>query len=288
MTKAAAEAPRARRALGFVLAAVLAGAGPASASEPRCKGSENVEEFRYSWRLRGGIRLVAGLVIPTSGVGNLRNTYPAAGEHLIHSELRITAPGRKQGGFYAYESEMDAAGTRTLMTHHAYEWGKKSRSERTLFDYEKGLARIRKETPEEVWNRVKKLPDREEPFRDILTAIHHLRQNVHVIDKPLQTIIYSDGKEYPVVIRPGVRRTFMISGQGVPTRGLEIVDAPGGKKWPGGVKVWFSDDGRRIPVRIEIRQSIASLQLDLQSVEACRMHAAGGDAAGLQRFAAGR
>jgi hypothetical protein len=51
--------------------------------------------------------------------------------------------------------------------------------------------------------------------------------------------------------------------------GFEIVDAPGGKKWPGGVKVWVSDDERRIPFRIEILQSMASLQLDLQSVESC-------------------
>ena len=35
------------------------------------------------------------------------------------------------------------------------------------------------------------------------------------------------------------------------------------------MSVWVSDDQRRIPFRIEIQQSMASLQLDLQSVEAC-------------------
>jgi hypothetical protein len=33
--------------------------------------------------------------------------------------------------------------------------------------------------------------------------------------------------------------------------------------------VWLSEDQRRIPFRIEIEESVASLQLDLQSVESC-------------------
>ena len=44
---------------------------------------------------------------------------------------------------------MDDDAAKTLMTYHGYAWGKKSRNERTIFDYVKGLARIRKETPEE-------------------------------------------------------------------------------------------------------------------------------------------
>lgn len=244
-------------------------AAPAFATDLNCRGEENVEEFRYSWRLRGGVRFLAGLVFPTSGVGNLRTVYPSGTDGSIHSELLITAPNGKQGGYYAYESDMDEGGAKTLMTYHGYAWGKKSRNERTIFDYVKRLARIRKQTPDEVQDRVKKLPESDEQFRDILTAIHYLRQNAPSITKPMQTTIYSDGKEYPVIFRPGLRRTFVIAGQQTAARGFEIVDAPGGKKWPGGVKVWLSDDERRIPFRIEIQQSVASLQLDLQSVEAC-------------------
>ena len=33
--------------------------------------------------------------------------------------------------------------------------------------------------------------------------------------------------------------------------------------------MWLSEDERRIPFRIEIAESFASLQLDLQSIEAC-------------------
>jgi hypothetical protein len=247
----------------LVLALVMVVSGSARAADLTCNNIGNTEEFRYSWRLRGGVRFLAGLMFPTSGVGNLRNTY---GDKM-HSELLITAPNGKQGGFYEYQSDIDSHG-KTLMTSHGYAWGSKSRSEKTVFDYVKGQARIRKQTPEEVENRVKKLPEQED-FRDILTAIHYLRQNADTIVKPVQTVVYSDGKEYPVIFKPGERKVFKIEGRQTAARAFEIVDAPGGRKWPGGVTVWLTSDDRRVPVRIEIQQSLAALQLDLQKVESC-------------------
>ena len=223
----------------------------------------SVEEFRYSWRLRGGVRLLAGLMFPTSGVGNLRTTF---GGETIHSELLITAPNGRQGGFYAYESQMDER-AKTLMTYHGYAWGKKSRNERTVFDYVKRLARIRKQTPEEVENRVKQLPAETNEYRDILTAIYFLRQNAKTMSGPMQTTVYTDGRAYPVIFRPGDSKPFVVEGKSVNARAFHIVDAPGGKKWSGGVTVWVTNDERRVPVRIEIQQSIASLQLDLQKIE---------------------
>jgi hypothetical protein len=222
----------------------------------------SVEEFRYSWRLKGGVRFLAGLMFPTTGVGNLRTTFG----DTIHSELLITAPNGKAGGFYAYESQMDGS-AKTLTTEHGYAWGSKSRNERTVFDYVKGLARIRKQTPEETYTHVKKLPGTADQYRDILTAIFYLRQNARTISAPIQTSIYSDGKEYPVIFKPGVQKSFVLEGKTVHARAFHIVDAPGGKKWPGGVIVWLTNDERRVPIRIEIQQSLASMQLDLQKIE---------------------
>lgn len=246
------------------LVLVVAVSASAFAGELNCN-TGNHEEFRYAWRLKGGIRFLAGIFFPTSGVGNLKTTY---GEDSIHSELLITAPNGREGGYYAYESDMEPRGAKTLMTYHGYAWGKKSRAERTVFDYVKGLARIHKQTPDEVENRVRKLPEGE--MRDILTAIHYLRQNAPAITHPIQTSIYSDGKEYPVIFRPAERKNFVIAGKTTNALGFTIVDAPGGKKWPGGVTVWLTNDERRIPARIEISQSVASLQLDLKAVESCK------------------
>ncbi len=237
-------------------------AAAASAADLNCHGPSNVEEFHYTWRLRGGMSWIAGLVFPTSGVGELKTSYPnTPDDHDINSSLLITSVGGKSG-FYVYESQMDATGQKTLMTYHAYSWGKKWRKERTVFDYIKRLARIQKE------NRVKPMPDGTD-LRDILTAIHYLRQNADKIHGPVETTIYSDGKEYPVIFRPAERRVFAIGPTRVAALGFEIVDAPGGRKWPGGMKVWLSEDPRRIPFEIDLQQSMASLELDLKSIESC-------------------
>jgi|GraSoiStandDraft_46_1057282.scaffolds.fasta_scaffold06490_2 hypothetical protein len=245
---------------------VLALCGAAAPADLNCHGAPNVEEFRYSWRLRGGLSWVAGFVFPTSGVGNLKTTFPKPGEHNIDSELLIT-PTDGRSGFYVYESRMDDIGDKTLMTYHGYSWGKKARKERTIFDYVKRLAHVRKETPEKIETKTNPLPAQD--MRDILTAIYYLRHNAGAIKAPITTNIYSDGKMYPVIFRPIGSQIFSIENQRVNALGFEIVDAPGGKKWPGGVRVFLSEDARRIPFRIEILQSMASLQLDLQSVEAC-------------------
>lgn len=255
------------RFLGMALIAFSA-----HATEVNCHGPANVESFKYSWRLRGGLSWVAGFLFPTSGVGELKTTFPAAGQNAIDSSLLITAKDGKSG-FYVYETQMDAAGQKTLMTYHGYAYKNKSRKERTLFDYVRRLAHIHKETPEKQSDKTLPLPPNE--IRDMLTAIYYLRQNAPNIRGPITTSIYSDGKEYPVIFRPGPRAVFDVEGQKVGALGFEIVDAPGGKKWPGGIKVWLSEDARRIPFRIEIIESMASLQLDLQSIDACAFMQAG-------------
>lgn len=242
----------------------------AFATDVNCKGTTNVEEFRYSWRIRGAIRFLAGLMFPTSGVGDFKTTYPKDGANSsISSELLIT-PSNGENGFYAYESQMDPTGKQTLMTYSGYAWGNKTRKIRVVLDYVKRLARIHKETPKGVENTVKILPGGDN-LRDVLTAIYYLRQNAASINSPITTTIYTDGQEYPVIFRPGERRTFTIEGKTVNARAFEINGIPGGtgKRWPGGVKVYLSDDARRIPFRIEIAESFASLQLDLQSIESC-------------------
>ena len=261
-----------KRVRYLLLGLLLVSGATLHAAELNCAtaSTSNVEEFRYSWRLKGLVGWVAGIVFPSRGVGSLRTVFPKSSEHEISSQLMMTSPGNS--GFYTYESQMDATGSKTLTTYHGYAWGKKSRRERTIFDYVKRLMRIHRETPEKVEDRVKLIPPTElqdASLRDVLTAIYFLRENAAAIKGPVTTTIFSDGKQYPVIFRPTNRATFTISNQTVPCLGFEIVDAPGGRKWEGGVRVWISDDARRIPFRIEIVQSMASMQLDLQSVEAC-------------------
>ena len=257
-----------RTFLAILFSASLA--HPLAGADLNCHGPANLEDFRYNWKIKGGLSLLAGLVFPTSGVAQLKTSFPSGADKTINSDLLITSRDGR-GAFYAYESEMNATGDKTLMSYHGYSWKNKSRKERTVFDYQNKLARVHKETPEKQWDRVQPLPTAE-TIRDILTAIYFLRQNAPSIRSAIQTTIYSDANSYPVLMRPVEARTFDIEGQRVSALGFEIVDAPnssGSKKWPGGVSVWVSEDARRIPFRIEIKQTMASLQLELQSVESC-------------------
>jgi hypothetical protein len=219
------------------------------------------EEFRYSWRLRGGLAWVASLKFPTSGVGELKNV--SRGDSL-DSQLLITS--KSNDGFYVYKSEIDPETQRTLTSYNGYSYGEKYRKERTLFDYVKRIARIRREEPDDVHDRVKSIPT--STMRDVLTGIHYLRQNAGQMSGPVRSEIYSDGKVYPVLFKPAESGTYTFEGQRLTTRAYLITAAPGSeKKWPGGIRVWLTDDDRHIPVRIEIQRSLASLQLDLKSMK---------------------
>ncbi|HEV8436420.1 MAG TPA: DUF3108 domain-containing protein [Thermoanaerobaculia bacterium] len=251
-----------------LLVAALVVPVAASAAELNCSGPANVEEFHYKWHLRGGIGWIAGFLFPRSGSGFLKTTYPNSEKSTISSELMVTG-NNGTSGFYNYQSEIDGSG-KTLSTYHGYAWGKKSRKERTVFDYVKRLARMHKETTTATEDTVRLLPKDEPEFRDILTAIHYMRTNADQITAPITTMIYMDGKEYPVIFKPAGRQVFTIHDQRVNAIGFDIVDAPGAvKKWSGGLQVWLSDDTRRIPFRITITESLASMQLDLDTINAC-------------------
>lgn len=256
-----------RLTIRFILVAAIAVAAtlPASA-QTDCAPTRTNEELTYSWRLRGPISWIAGLAFPTRGKGVLRTSELQ--DNLLDTELRIAGPSRDDG-YYLYQSQMEQASARTLMTYDGYGWRHKSRSERTLFDYVKRLMRIRRENSERVETRVRKIPG-ESGVRDILTGIYFLRQNADQIEAPLLSEIYSRGKLYPVVFKPQGRETLTWDGNPVETRKFEITAAPGTeKKWPGGVKVWISDDENRTPIRLEIKRDYAALQLDLTSATNC-------------------
>lgn len=240
-------------------------APPALAGEGGCISTGAAEELHFSWRLRGPLSWFAGLRFPTSGTGLLKTAALEA--NLLDTELRISAASRDQG-FYVYHSQIEEQGTRTVMTYHGYAWKDKRRSERTLFDYVRRIARIRKESTRRVVVKEEAIPSGS--VRDVLTGIYFLRQNAKKITQPLVSEIYSDGTLYPVQFRPLGTESLVIDGRQQLTHRFEITAAPGlQKKWPGGVRVWLSNDANSTPLRIEIRRDFAALQLDLASMKDC-------------------
>lgn len=253
---------------GFALliSFVLTSGVSADPLEKTCAPGAAKEELHYSWKLKGVLSWVAGIRFPTSGVGALKTETGAS--HVVDSQLLITSR-KSSDGFYMYQSQMDPTGAKTLMTFHGYSWGSSHRNERTHFDYLKKLVRTRKESSNDgVENKVKPLPPQD--MRDVLTAIYYLRQNAAQITAPMQSQVFSDGKLYSVVFSPAGHKTISVGSIPVAALGYKISAVPNAqKKFPGDVVVWLSNDSRRLPIRIEVQQNLASLQLNLQSVENC-------------------
>jgi hypothetical protein len=214
----------------------------------------SAETLQYNWSMHGGLSWIAGFKFPTSGTGLLTQT---ANGDSITSSLRITSP-KDPSASLVYESTMTPAGDRTFASAEGYSWKEKMRHVHSFFDTVKHLLRIEKTTPSGTEAQVK--PWAAGDVRDVLTAIQFLRVNGSNLAAPVTSTVYSSGKAYPVVITPAGSPTV----NNVATRQYRIKAAPGAaSKYPGEVRLWISDDDRRVPVRIELSQTLATVRLDL-------------------------
>ena len=218
---------------------------PAYAADP-------TETLRYDWKLRGALSWIARVKFPTSGSGTLQSSLGA-------SQLRIDGGG----AFIEYSSRMDAS-RRTLASMNGYAFGSKAERKETVYDYSANVARLQQRENGRVENKTRPLPV--DNARDVLTTITYLREHATALTAPLTTDVYSDGKPYRVQIVPDGRESISWQGRDVPTRVFKVVAAPNAtKKFPG-LKVWISEDERRLPLRIVLDQQYASLDLRLKAV----------------------
>lgn len=214
----------------------------------------SAETLQYRWSLHGGLSWIAGLRFPTSGVGLLTQT--PSGD-TITSSLRMTS-SKEPTAALVYESTMTPSGDRTFASLEGYTWHESKRHVRSFFDTVKRLLHIRKTTQNGTEAQVK--PWTSGDVRDVLTAIQFLRVNGAQISEPVASTVYSNGHAYPVVITPAGISTV----NHVATTQFRIQAARGAAaKYPGEVRLWISNDDRRVPVRIELAQTLATVRLDL-------------------------
>ena len=214
----------------------------------------SAETLRYNWTMHGGLSWIAGLRFPTSGVGYL--TQAVNGTNL-NATLRITSP-KDPTAALVYESTMAPSGERTLASAEGYDWHQSTRHIRSFFDSVKQLLHIEKTTQQGTQAQVE--PWTSGDVRDVLTAIQFLRVHGAEIATPVASTVYSNGKAYPVVITPLGPATL----NNVATSQFRIQAAPrAAAKYPGEVRLWISSDDRRVPVRIELAQPLATVRLDL-------------------------
>jgi Protein of unknown function (DUF3108) len=217
--------------------------------------NSGVERLSYSWRLKGGLSWLAKVAFPSSGRGTLETNEA----NTVHSQLTIQ--GNDPKSFYLYESSMVPEGTKTLSSRNAYAFRDDVRDERVSFDTDNGVTHVQRFTNDGRETKLKKLESAAP--QDVLTSIYYLRQHADEIRTPKKAEIFSGAKSYGVIYVPKATMTMRVSGSDVRVRPFTIKPINDNANI-GEVRVWLSDDARRVPVRIDIDQKYATLKLELQ------------------------
>jgi hypothetical protein len=98
--------------------------------------------------------------------------------------------------------------------------------------------------------------------QDVLTSIYYLRQHADEVTAPRTMQIYTGGKPYLFRVVPQPVTTTKIDTRTYRVRPFTLTPLTEGKR--GEVRVWLSEDERRIPVRIEMEQKYGTLKLDVK------------------------
>ena len=197
--------------------------------------SAGVEQLEYGWKLKGFSGAILGLFFPDSGDASLV-TETGSGKSLT-TVLELTSKHR-QGEYYRYGSEIGTEGV-PVRVWSAYQFrGRSKMRERDLaqeevFDFASAIQMLRRERP---------------------AAVRYLR-------------LWSDGKEYPLVVSPSDEELVDCGGRSWTTRRyvIEGRKVEGEKAWKGRYQLWIADDEAATPVRIVGEKGMLTVRLELVS-----------------------
>lgn len=193
------------------------------------------ETLQYRWRIEGFFGALAGLFFPSHGDASLIGTRLANGN--LQTSLLITSDEVRDASFFRYEAEIDPASGRTVAARSSQLWqGKRKEKSSPIVD----AATV-----------------------DVASAIHLLRRTLPTTSQEME--IWSDGKLYPVLVRPGGPETRKIGGKSVPTFHFMIrpLVRPERRVWKGELDLWFARDPQSTPVEMLVARSPARLRLEL-------------------------
>lgn len=213
--------------------ALLVLGGLASGASSAERGGD--ETLRYRWRVKGLLRGLASLFVPSDGEGELRRQLRPDG-HEIH-ELYVTAKASGNGDFFRYGAELDPATGTTVRAWSASRWRGESKEKEARID-QRGVI-------------------------DIASGISAIRRDPPRTARQLE--IWSNGKIYPVVVVPLEVVPRRLGGRQVAARHYSVrgVEKPGRPVWKGSLELWLANDAAATPVQIVVERSLAGLHLDL-------------------------
>jgi hypothetical protein len=191
------------------------------------------EALVYNWRLQGVAGVLAGIMLPNNGRGELRTTQEN-GKRT--TELEITSPQSERGEYFLYGAESNADGS-AAVAWSSYRWRDEEKSKRErvevagVVDVASGIQRIREQQPQ-----------REMAMR-----------------------IWSDGKVYPVVVRRVGSENVTVPAGRYQTDHYRVrgVKRDGERFWKGHLDVWLARDQQATPVRIQVERGLANVRLEL-------------------------
>jgi hypothetical protein len=192
------------------------------------------EKLQYRWKIEGFFGAMAGLFFPSRGEASL-TTSTLAGDNL-QSSLLITSDEVEEASFFRYEAEIDPAG-RTVTARSSQLWQGKRKD--------------------------KSSPITDAGTVDVASAIHLLRRTLPTAAQEME--IWSDGKLYPVLVKPGGPQTRKIGGRQVQTLHFMVrpLTRPERRVWKGELDLWFARDPQATPVEMLVARSPARLRLEL-------------------------
>lgn len=248
-----------------VLAAVPFSAHLSASEVPRCVSPAS-ERLTYEWDLGGALSWIAALAFPTSGTAELETSWNRSPERV---DTRLTIRDGDSEGFFLYRSIIEPDVPRTVLNDSGYSWDGRTKIETAEFDYARKKVRVsERDTRDGNTSKTEAIPASD--LQDVLTGIWTLRQRASTITRPELVEIYSDGTLYPVQYVPLGRKEIRVGAHKRKALGFRITAAPSQqRRWPGGVTVWFSDDAARVPLRIEMKRSLATMNLSLTGSRGC-------------------
>jgi hypothetical protein len=211
----------------------LADAGRPVAGAEATRGGD--DQLDYRWRLLGAFGAFAGLFFPDSGEGRLTRSSLPNGN--LQSELWITSDADGEPDYFRYGAETHGETGATVRAWSSQLW----RGER----------------------KEKSSPVAEAGVVDVASAIQQLRREPPKEATRLE--IWSDGKLYPVEVRPLGRENVKVAGRTVAAQRIAVRARvePGRKVWKGELDLWLADDAVATPVRILVARSPARVLLEL-------------------------
>jgi hypothetical protein len=235
--------------LNFILGAVLAATLTAASPVEQAFAEGETLDYQLVW-----LRMTGGTARMT--IAPLNGERPA---------LRITSIGRSSPGFsriYKVRDEIESIVARkdfsTLRYSKKLDEKNQKREEVTVIEGEVATRTRSRRTEQKI--------DVPRPIMDPISVIYHLRTLDLSEGNAHRLTLIADGKIYQVNARVVRRETIQTPAGRFATVVVEPEMISGGEAREERLFIWFSDDERRIPVRIRSEIRVGAITATLSGV----------------------